>query len=142
MTATTQTTDDSSTDYDYYLLCPETDLPTEVLADLPSGVVHWYPQPSRHDHDWAPSLDLDAGEAYILRVDTTLMEVATSKVRSVIHPEPAGATFSSASQTTFNSNGFLQSHPVDSDTIFALDTTCLELTNTVGHQYQLDRRGE
>ena len=141
MAATVQTTD-GSTDYDYYLLNTETDLSTEALTDLPSSVTHWYPDDDE-EADWTPSLAVDSGEAYVLRVDTAQMQLTGAKVSHVVHPEPAGErTFSSATQTTFTTHGFHGSHSIEADTVFALDTTCLELTNTVGSQFQIDRRGD
>ena len=138
-----QTAEERNEQFDYYLLLPGTDLPRSVALDLPSTIC----QPAVI----GPGLEWDVARGpsrfAILRVDTETMEVAVARGRDAVHPNPAGEkTFSSATEIVYKRSGSFsddirtgRTTTVSSDTVFALDTLCFELTNDVGSQYTMSR---
>lgn len=142
-TNSVRTAADRNAQNDYYLLLPETTLPDEVLWQLPGSLTLSTPNEDS-DLGWDIELNVRPGEYRILSIDTETNELRSAKGGSVIHPEPPGEhTFSSATVTTFtNRHSFRSRKVLSGDTVFALDTACLALENTIGSQFTLDRRGE
>lgn len=133
---TTETTD-------YYLLLPETNLPEDVLWELPAKLSNATLAPDT-DLGWDVELRVRPGTFYILSVDTETYELKATKGGSVVHPEPAGENaFSTADTMTLNiRHSFTGGRELSGDAVFALDTACLSLEAGVGSQFTIDRRGE